>query len=622
MVKAQVAPGVQAWVNGPSKGDGSAAVDTNGCLPEAKGVGKTADARSSSRAAGLPAGSSTPSTDSDSRGVTFLIQNILDNENMDLDHSVWDCALLIGVENQGHFLLNPFQSCMIMFVGAGNVAIQAIVCLAIITTMAKSDWGENAIAGILQQRLIENHHWDNTDFGTMTTRARELCNGHRFNRLGGTYSDVVSYLGKGSEWGVEGSLICSLALLIWILSMTTEFVRTFELAWSVLRLPNRGRWVGEVETDTDEDCYVVIASGVPHKVFCLAILVLRLTVAFLLLYHGLVWLADTMVVSDLILNACALEIVKNVDEMLFSATFSWETRLLLSNTRLWYKSEADSIGFAKVNRILTFQNFLMVCRVGFIVGWFLQAYYIDVMRFRDKAMQIENYVCGGHLDFTYSIVPATEMPAFSMLKSEENDDIHGHDWPGQQKCFYAARYDILLMRAGFPPKFMRDDPGVKGMLDGTHPHCRGKMHPSVSVCPNGPPGWLAGMRLLTRDEYVQERFCEDSDFLISVVHEVCSLEEFRTPYTKFLHRRNKCADFRDICGCYPVGGHNRCQHVQKLQNVTKEWLKLLVGMCPRTCKACRDPPLKPEPEENNLLHRVAELERRLAALESPQDSKP
>merc|ERR1719486_731416 len=53
--------------------------------------------------------------------------------------------------------------------------------------------------------------------------------------------------------------------------------------------------------------------------FCMVLCVMRMSVAFALLYSGILWISSTTSIGDLILNAAALVFVMDIDEILAGA---------------------------------------------------------------------------------------------------------------------------------------------------------------------------------------------------------------------------------------------------------------------------------------------------------------
>ncbi|CAE7524392.1 serS [Symbiodinium natans] len=109
----------------------------------------------------------------------------------------------------------------------------------------------------------------------------------------------------------RGILLCMLCILFWCLYLCNEFRAIGLSCEAILQVPTGAR------TRFEQGRFVSI-SRARRCVYLLARLI-RGMIAGLLLYGGIVWLANTTSIKELMLNAVALGAILDVDEMFFAA---------------------------------------------------------------------------------------------------------------------------------------------------------------------------------------------------------------------------------------------------------------------------------------------------------------
>jgi len=514
-------------------------------------------------------------------------EDMLADENLALECNLWDAALLIGLKKDGKPVMNVLSSVFVVLLACCNIAIQATIIRAIQTSMTEDPFDESFFESIRRQRLYTNHAWEQKDFSQMESLAVQLCEGEAFNRMGGTSQDVRTYL-QSDTGGVGGTVVASMALIIWILSMTTEFRRTFELLTAVLGLQHAGPGLDNVVADREEDCMVVERQGYFHKLFCCIVISIRLVVAVLLLYFGMQFLTHTVAVSDMILNACALEIVKSVDEMLFEAVSAVNIKLLVEHTRLKFNGSARP----------DVQMGMVFVRLLFISVWFMVGYFALLLPFHDNVVQTAAEICGGDKNFAYIIHPVSSLPYFSATTDFAETE---YDDPSALQCFYEARYQLILMRAGGPMTDLLSierNVTLQMIVNGTHSSCNARAEgggPRDRTCISQSLGFLKTMRSVTADEYYEDpMFCQDQNVHMNVLAQTCTFPK-HAESVPFFGGRSTCADFSEICTCtaqMSTGPGGTCigpdyAEIQKRYNITVDWIEILQSVCPTSCGMCK-----------------------------------
>ncbi len=249
---------------------------------------------------------------------------ILDDEGLALEATIWDCPLILGMKDRdGSYPLESFDACVTIFLFACNVSIQIVFILAVQSTMAVTPLNKGARVGAAEQRLLQNHKYENLDLASLSTRTESLCAGGIFNSVSDLYSNIDTYISPDNTWldfPIPGPVLAGLSMFVWVLSMTEEIRRSCELVLATFCLPTAT--YSAMSVDTREDCIFVRSMSAMRKVMLFGLVFLpRLFIAGWLLGYGLIYLADTLAVADMILNACALEIVHASSELLDQFTF-------------------------------------------------------------------------------------------------------------------------------------------------------------------------------------------------------------------------------------------------------------------------------------------------------------
>ncbi|CAE8687777.1 unnamed protein product [Polarella glacialis] len=352
-------------------------------------------------------------------------EDIIFNEGLSLECNAWDACLLIGLSWERGSLVSTFQTVLMALLMLANMVCQFLLILAVQGSMGSDPLDHETKVGAVMTRFLTNHRWQDIDLLNTQTMADAVCSGQKLSSLTTLYGDISDYLNLGNSSfmglpGTQGWSVALLGMLIWILSMSTEIRRTLELATAVLWLP--GTRLGNIHVDRDraEDIYVISRLSVAQKAGQLFLVLLpRLIIAVLLLFYGLKWLANTLNVGDIILNACALEIVKNIDEYLFDAIMPHQLRIVLSNTRYLYEVKFEDQQ-ESVQR--EGSHCWAVVRIVFIGSVLAGGYFHYVPVLHGKITDFQEYICSGSLSFAWQIHPVTQAIVFTDLnhRSQEN----------------------------------------------------------------------------------------------------------------------------------------------------------------------------------------------------------
>ncbi|CAJ1387407.1 unnamed protein product [Effrenium voratum] len=258
------------------------------------------------------------------------------------------------------------------------------------------------------------HDYKHMDLAHVSLASR-VCNGDGklilSNVQAALLSQINSFLGMGRSqfdppWLQPGILLCILCILLWALYLCNELRAVCFSLEAVSYLP-RGR-----RTIVDGGRFLQM-SYVRYMAYCLMRLA-RLGIAVVLLYAGVLWLAGTTSITDLILNAVALSAILEVDEMVFAALMPKKVQISIQDL------EAIKVKYSKFRSSVE-SMFLLLIIIAILAWAYIfqvaplgrdmlevkkqktRALNISVLQFPDAASHPANLYCGGHQDFVVQV---------------------------------------------------------------------------------------------------------------------------------------------------------------------------------------------------------------------------
>lgn len=198
-------------------------------------------------------------------------------------------------------------------------------------------------------------------------------------------SQINAFLGLESTdfelpWLQPGILLCMLCILLWCLYLCQELRAVFFSLEAVSFLP-RGR-----STILQNGRFLQM-SYIRFYAYCLMRLS-RLAIAGALLYAGVLWLAGTTSITDLILNAVALSAILQVDEMIFAALMPKKIQISIQDL------EALKVRYGNFR-----SQFESVVLLALICGFMLWPYFSHVGPLAADMLEVKRQYCYGNQDF-------------------------------------------------------------------------------------------------------------------------------------------------------------------------------------------------------------------------------
>ena len=155
----------------------------------------------------------------------------------------------------------------------------------------------------------------------------------------------------------------------------------------------------------DAISFVSISTG--RMCFVLVTQTVRLAIACLLLVSGAEWLAYTTSMSDMLLNAVALEFVLNIDELVFEALGPLQLKNVID---LCSSLPGPPVTrWRGIDRTACMTFVIFAGSASLIVFFWLLPY-------RDVLIETKSALCGGERDFVFA-VGATGVPIWSLYRA-------------------------------------------------------------------------------------------------------------------------------------------------------------------------------------------------------------
>ncbi|CAK9069412.1 unnamed protein product [Durusdinium trenchii] len=299
-----------------------------------------------------------------------------------LDESVWSLAVVVGLEKSS---FNGFFDC---FVSGG---------LALMTIIAQS-----LFLGILlsQEQLMEARLWRNrmahdAKFMDLSGHswAWRVCEnfegfwGSKLREINDHLALRPNDLEMTSAFR-PGSVMCILCIFLWSLMVMKE-VRMYWLTCQGLY------WAPRSEESTEGRTVSVSSCRVWSLIF---VYFLRTAIASALLAGGVLWLAKTTSLLEMMFMTAAFPMILNIDKHVFAAIMPMEIKLGIQ------KFPPFQLTYSRVHSQM--EAFLG----AFLIATVLLVTYSQLIGPRESLfLQVKRELCAGHLDFVASYNPDTQL---------------------------------------------------------------------------------------------------------------------------------------------------------------------------------------------------------------------
>lgn len=311
--------------------------------------------------------------------------------------STWDLVFFIGTG-----ALGPLGSWQTFLLAVVNVLMQVVFVAIAFFNFTTPEVDETSVQEATRWRRSSGHSLSGYSSLSRESLAQRVCNLDKSLEQSGIqvalYENIERYLKSGRE-GFEsyftGQMLCIVALICWYLMVAKEVSHALALHRGIIAVPS-GQTIIETRENpfTQVRHYKLKRVARRRKFFSLVLLLYRLFAAVLLVWVGTYFLVYTVSVTELILNAVALGIILDIDDLLFDALATTPGRHLVHQLDpLLMPSLPRVRGADAKSAFMT----IAIPTLTLLVYFFMLAPMVDTLHDVSSAM------CGGNKAFVWDL---------------------------------------------------------------------------------------------------------------------------------------------------------------------------------------------------------------------------
>ncbi|CAE7199229.1 unnamed protein product [Symbiodinium microadriaticum] len=332
--------------------------------------------------------------------ISDVNEQILDtqtNEYYTFGESTWDLVMFIGTG-----ALGPLGSLQTFLLAVVNVMMQVVFVAIAYFNFTSPDINESSVLEAQRWRRASGHSLWSYDDVSKESLAERVCKLDKSLEQSGIqvalYENIEKYL-KSDAGGLEGwftgQVLCIVALVCWYLMVAKELSHASALLRGVLAMPT-----GPTRIDTRENPFTKATHyrlrGVARsrKVFSAVLFGYRLVAAAVLVFVGTFFLVYTVSVTELILNAVALGIILDIDDLLFDALATTPGRHLVH--------QLDALPMPSLPRIRGADA--KSVSMSLAIPCLTILVYVNMLGpFVGTLQDVSTAMCGGNLGFVWNV---------------------------------------------------------------------------------------------------------------------------------------------------------------------------------------------------------------------------
>eukprot|EP00927_Polykrikos_kofoidii_P014270 TRINITY_DN16243_c1_g1_i5.p1 TRINITY_DN16243_c1_g1~~TRINITY_DN16243_c1_g1_i5.p1 ORF type:complete len:781 (-),score=106.98 TRINITY_DN16243_c1_g1_i5:171-2513(-) len=323
-----------------------------------------------------------------------------------LSASVWDASLFFFVGG-----LSSWDRFLIGFGFAMNLVIQSVMVWALVTNMSDLDFDADSILRKLEWRVERGHAYTSMDVVTGTTMLTKLCERSLWSFEQEEYKQIYDYLYRP----VPGIYLTLLAVLLWVMSTLGEFRLTLEKALALIAIPVVPQGAETLQCLNSQ--YEVVGWRKCHQISAIIVMLIpRCVILVVLCWAGCKYLAQIVTLSDIVLNACGLAFVLDIDEMSAAVFLPCSVLVTLARTRSMKYGKPYTVGehivLKHVVRLLLF-----VCIT-------VTVFLVYAVPFKECIKASEEALCAGVRNFTFEGGTPSNIPVI-IKEASVTEPCHG-----------------------------------------------------------------------------------------------------------------------------------------------------------------------------------------------------
>jgi len=328
-----------------------------------------------------------------------ITEKVLDTQTKEyyrFGESTWDLFLFIGTG-----ALGPLGSCQTFVLAVVNVIMQIVFVGIAWYNFLEPEVDERSILDALRWRRSSGHALSEYDAQSQTSLAERVCSLDKSLHISGLQVSLLDNIRKyvkpeavGFEAVFTGQMLCLVALVCWYLMVAKEINHALALHRGIMALPR-----GPTKIISRENPFTLVTHyrflSIPYrrKVISSFLLAYRLFAACLLIYVGTFFLVYTVNVTELILNAVALGIILDIDDLLFDALATTPGRHLVNCMDPLPMKSFPRFRGADVKSLIS------SC---LIPGGTFMVFFLMLAPMVTTLTEVSQAMCGGNMNFVWT----------------------------------------------------------------------------------------------------------------------------------------------------------------------------------------------------------------------------
>ncbi|CAK9067330.1 Vacuolar protein sorting-associated protein 11-like [Durusdinium trenchii] len=323
--------------------------------------------------------------------------------------SAWSFPLVLGLATAG-----PWDVSFALLLLFLNLGMQVAFSVIIMTEDFMGSPFVKQIPFAQRWRTSIAHDKQYMDLSE-TSLVSRVCQGDGSLILSTTQATLIdqinSFLSLSFDefqptFGQTGTLLCMLCILLWALCVYKEYRSVWLALEAIWQIPRS--W----STDFRHNRFYSISKG--RLKLVLFTLLARVLIASLLLGAGIRWLAQTTSITELMLNAVALNAILDVDEFLFAGFTPITIQLAVQNLeplRMKYsrrRSQAESL--------------FLFC---LLLATFLVPYFSLIQPLVESMVAVKYELCGGNQSFVVARNAETQLVLGLVTQEVQSAEVAG-----------------------------------------------------------------------------------------------------------------------------------------------------------------------------------------------------
>jgi len=339
---------------------------------------------------------------------------------MDLEYqfaeSTWDAAMFVGLPQVG------FGASLLLITMFVLNLLAQFVFIAVTIWVLSDDQFENYKEEVRKWRITTGHSHRFYDAGSDTSLVQRVCSQAPFLEMSTDRASVLdemnrywNYPDQDFRWGlvISGPGLAAMALLLWFSTLLNEMRKVRAFLLCVCSIPC-GKKITQFVCD--EEGWRFAKMSIPRRMYIIWISAIRLAVCGALGVYGTRFLLNTVSLGDLILNCVALEVVLNIDEILFSA-FSPNCMVKLMGNLAPIRMRQFA-SWRGLDLMSAFWAVMLVAMVSVTCG-------VSIGPIVRTILDSRHEMCGGTTNFVYASDPYGVIFTFRTRGLGQPEDVKG-----------------------------------------------------------------------------------------------------------------------------------------------------------------------------------------------------